>query len=453
MKRILILFLCLMLLPTVAIRTALANDNLIDGIGELTPDYQLEDNGTQVDGNAVSFQITAMYRIINELPKFPVSGGEAGGTLPDGSVIDTENAPTGAAQLVVRMIPKTDTAPYTWFFQVLAGKGSVLQAYEIFYLDADGNRLDAQNTRITLSVPEGMDEPKAHSVQPSGSNLALTTVVSGGNVSFTTNGSWYYVLAGTGFEEYRDSIIEQIDELHRPDETDVRKEIIDAAKKAAEDYVYDPDKTYDENKAALDEIREQVKQDVAEYDDFEAYREKIKETIDGLHEIGEDAVRKDRIDEAMKAVEDYVYNRDKTGAENKAELDKILEALKKDLEDLEKFEDYRDKILDAIDDQHKSGESASRKEKIDKAEQAVRDYVYDFDKTLAENQEALYKILDRLCKDLEVKTPKVPKTGDEANLQGYVMLAIFALLVILLLVILLMAGRNKKRFERSKGRA
>lgn len=300
------------------------------------------------------------------LPEFPVSNGGGGGTLPDGTEIAVSGVPNGAVTLVVNKIDHSETEPYAWFKQVLGNKGSVMQAYEIYFLDADRNRIAAEGAGITVSIPGNMEEPKVYSVTPAGSYGALGATIAGGKISFTTDGSHYYVLAGIGFEEYRD---------------------------------------------------------------------KILDIIDGLHEPDEDEVRKDRIDEAHKEVEDYVYDPDKSYEENKEELDKILEELTDDLDDLEDFEDYRDKVLDAAEGLHEPGEDADRKELIDRAEQAIKEYEYDFDKTLEENEDALYDILRELCKELDTKVPYIPKTGDDTALILWLVVAACSFTAFLVLLI------------------
>ena len=351
MKRIITLLLCVLVVVAIMPTAALAS------------------------GQA-SIDVYAKYMYDTGLSEFPVEDGKGGGTLPDGTEIEVENAPDDAVVLVVRKIPQTETAAYTWFAQVLSGKGSQFQAYEIYFMDKDYNRIPASGAKITLTAPKDMDDTKMFSVTPAGSYRQLTLTLANANGSFTTDGSRYYVFAGYGFEDYRDKILEEIDDKHEKNEDDVRSDRIDQAYEEVEDYEYDPDKSYEENKE---------------------------------------------------------------------ELDKILEELEEDLEDLEEFEEYRDIVLDKTDDLHKAGEDDKRKELIDKIYDEIKDYEYDFDKTLQQNKDAIYRKLDELCKKLGVNTPYVPKTGDSSNILLWSCTAGISMLLLWLLLLLLFKRRKEEK--------
>lgn len=334
--------------------------------------------GLALASGQASIDVYAKYKYDTGLWEAPVEDGKGGGTLPDGTEIEVTDAPEDVVWLVVRKIGQNETEVYSWFKQVLSGKGSILQAYEIYFMDKHYNRIPASGAKITLTAPKDMDDTKMFSVTPAGSYRELTLTLANANGSFTTDGSRYYVFAGYGFEDYRDKILEDIDDKH---------------------------------------------------------------------EDKEDDVRKDRIDEAYKDVEDYEYDPDKSYEENKEELDKILEELEKDLKDLEEFEEYRDIVLDKTDDLHKDGEDDKRKELIDKIYDEIKDYEYDFDKTLQENKDAIYRKLDELCKKLGVNTPYVPKTGDSSNILLWACTAGMSALLLCALLLLLFKRRKEERKE------
>lgn len=145
---------------------------------------------------ATSFAIKARVVYTSGLPEFPIDQGKGGGTLPDGTEIWVENAPNGAVTLVVRKIDQSETGPYTWFKQVLNGKGELFQAYEIYFLDVGRNRIAATNVRVALSVPGNMRKAMLYSVDSSGAFSQLTDTLHGVMAVFTTDGRPYYVFAG-----------------------------------------------------------------------------------------------------------------------------------------------------------------------------------------------------------------------------------------------------------------
>lgn len=71
--------------------------------------------------------------------------------------------------------------------------GDVAAAYDIHFLDADGNRINAGGAKVSVAV-SGTDLTVS-SVTTSGTDKSLSSAVSGG-VSFTTDGSHYYVICG-----------------------------------------------------------------------------------------------------------------------------------------------------------------------------------------------------------------------------------------------------------------
>ncbi len=143
-----------------------------------------------------SFAILARTVYKSALPEFPIEDGEGGGKLPDGTEIWVEDAPGGAVLLVVRKIDQSETGPYTWFKQVLSGKGELFQAYEIYFIDTGRNCLPADSVKVTLSIPGDMDKPVLYSVATDSSYAKLTDTLKGTKAQFTTDGSHYYVFTG-----------------------------------------------------------------------------------------------------------------------------------------------------------------------------------------------------------------------------------------------------------------
>lgn len=117
----------------------------------------------------------------------PIENGSASVTTPDGTVAVT-NAPDNAVTLVV--IPMEGEA-LTWVDGCV--DADAVAAYDIHFRDADGNRINANGAKVSIAVSGS--ELSVSSVTTSGEDKPLTSEVSGGKVSFTTDGSHYYAVS------------------------------------------------------------------------------------------------------------------------------------------------------------------------------------------------------------------------------------------------------------------
>ena len=120
----------------------------------------------------------------------PVENSSASVATPDGTVAVT-NAPAGAVTLVV--IPMEGEA-LTWADGCV--EGDAVAAFDIHFRDAEGDRINANG--VTVSITVSGSELSVSSVTTSGTDKTLTSEVAGGKVSFTTDGSHYYVIAKKG---------------------------------------------------------------------------------------------------------------------------------------------------------------------------------------------------------------------------------------------------------------
>lgn len=118
--------------------------------------------------------------------------GEYRADIVDGEAtaggITVTGAPANAVMLVV--IPMEGDA-LSWVDGCV--DGSALAAYDIHFLDAEGNRINANGAKV--SVTASGSNLTVSSVTTSGTDRKLTSEVSSGKASFTTDGSHYYVIA------------------------------------------------------------------------------------------------------------------------------------------------------------------------------------------------------------------------------------------------------------------
>lgn len=125
----------------------------------------------------------------------PAEDGEAAVTLPDGTAITVTGTPQDARTLVVFPIPESEKEAWEWLVDCLADTGTPVRAYDIYFLDADGNRLNADGVVVAISVPSSDGTLTACSLNTDGTGKVLASAVNAGKITFTANGSHYYVLA------------------------------------------------------------------------------------------------------------------------------------------------------------------------------------------------------------------------------------------------------------------
>ena len=139
------------------------------------PAYAAEENKEQ--------DVTAKYIV--------TATGEYRAEIKNGTAtadgVTVTGAPTNAKTLVV--IPMEGEA-LTWVDGCVDGEAKA--AYDIHFLDAQGNRINVSGVSVSVSV-SGTDLVVS-SVTPSGTDKSLSASVSGNTVFFTADGSHYYVL-------------------------------------------------------------------------------------------------------------------------------------------------------------------------------------------------------------------------------------------------------------------
>ena len=105
----------------------------------------------------------------------------------DGVSVSVTGAPSNAKTLVV--IPMAGDA-LSWIDSCVDGDAKA--AYDIHFEDAEGNRIGANG--VSVSVAVSSSELIVSSVNTSGADKSLSSTTSGSNVTFTTDGSNYYVV-------------------------------------------------------------------------------------------------------------------------------------------------------------------------------------------------------------------------------------------------------------------
>ena len=118
--------------------------------------------------------------------------GEGSATLPDGTEVGISNADKTKGQLVID--PITDKEALDWINSVTDGKVKTPQAFHIYYLDNNGNLINANGISVSMKPGNTLQNPVVYSLKSDGSMELLSADVKNGMITFTTDGSPYYVL-------------------------------------------------------------------------------------------------------------------------------------------------------------------------------------------------------------------------------------------------------------------
>ena len=113
-------------------------------------------------------------------------------TLPDGTEITVSGASEPGWQLVIDPITETDAE--NWIGGVLDGKAKDLLPLHIYFIDGYGNTKAADSVTVTIKLPKKMTDPVAYSLTSAGKTAGLTVAAKDVSLTFTTDGSPYYVL-------------------------------------------------------------------------------------------------------------------------------------------------------------------------------------------------------------------------------------------------------------------
>ncbi len=118
--------------------------------------------------------------------------GKGSATLPDGTEIEISNANKTQGQLVID--PITEKEALDWISSVTDGKVKAPQPFHIYYLDDNGNLINADGISVTMKPETALTNPVVYSLKPGGSMALLSADVKNGTITFTTDGSPYYLL-------------------------------------------------------------------------------------------------------------------------------------------------------------------------------------------------------------------------------------------------------------------
>lgn len=137
--------------------------------------------------------VTAQYiQTAEGFNQAPVKNGEGSLTTEEGVKVSVSGAPGNARYLVVCPILK-NTDGGRWLIKCLNGRGNFICAYDIYFLDEAGNRINAEGTTVTIDSPVDADNLEFYSVSTDGTVAVPDYFVKNSSVTFTVLGNSYYV--------------------------------------------------------------------------------------------------------------------------------------------------------------------------------------------------------------------------------------------------------------------
>ena len=148
------------------------------------------DDETQPTSNV---DVYAKYVNNTEWNVVPVdASGNGSTTLSDGTQINVSGATQSGWQLAID--PITEKEAVDWIGGVLDGKAKDLSPLHIYFINASGNIKAADGVTVTIKLPKKLTDPAAYSLTGEGNASGLTVSMEDGSLTFTTDGSPYYVL-------------------------------------------------------------------------------------------------------------------------------------------------------------------------------------------------------------------------------------------------------------------
>lgn len=131
--------------------------------------------------------------------------------LPDDTQVTVKKIPSDAARLIIYAIPASETEAWAWIRSCFEKKGTPVQAFDIYFADAEGNRLNAGGAVVTIAGAVCSGRETVYSLTTDGQVETLDAEVRSGAVSFVTNGSHYYIMEEKAAETEQESETETSD--------------------------------------------------------------------------------------------------------------------------------------------------------------------------------------------------------------------------------------------------
>ena len=141
--------------------------------------------------------VTAQYiQTAEGFNQAPVKNGEGSLTTEEGVKVSVSGAPGNARYLVICPILK-NTDGGRWLIKCLNGRGDFICAYDIYFLDEAGNRINAKGVTVTIDSPADADNLEFYSVSTDGKVAVTDYSIKDNCITFKISGNRYYVFTET----------------------------------------------------------------------------------------------------------------------------------------------------------------------------------------------------------------------------------------------------------------
>lgn len=145
--------------------------------------------------DSVTGDVLACFVRNTQWEEATVKNGKAVVTTDDGYTITVTGIPTEAAILRVFSIPFSETPARAWIADCIGEQYNVQAAFEIWFIDANGYRMNADGVQITIQKCER--GCTIFSISTTSQTEELNNAYENGTIQFIADGSNYYALTKT----------------------------------------------------------------------------------------------------------------------------------------------------------------------------------------------------------------------------------------------------------------
>ena len=161
-------------------------------MGVVLPCYAAEES-VSASGDSVTGNVYARSVRSTQWEEASVNNGQAEVITDDGYIITVTGIPSECVVLKVFSIPSSEYSAREWLADCIGEKYDIQEAFDIFFEDTDGNRINANGVEITIQGRN--NNCTIHSVSITSRTQELDNTGENGVIRFTATGSHYYVLA------------------------------------------------------------------------------------------------------------------------------------------------------------------------------------------------------------------------------------------------------------------
>lgn len=146
------------------------------------------------DSIEIDVKAKAVYNIKGEYSVSP-ENDKASVKVNDNITVSVSGIPKNTVRLVVVPIPDSEKTAWSWITECLANTGTPIHAFYIYFEDEKGNRSNAKDALISIECSQCAEGQIVSSLTTDGAVNMLSASVRGNSLTFTSDGSHYYIIA------------------------------------------------------------------------------------------------------------------------------------------------------------------------------------------------------------------------------------------------------------------